>query len=141
MQNPNAGRAFSPRSATLGPNSKRHKQVARIIKHLRPELGEQHPALAQPTGWMVDCLVHNCPISLLLVTSDAASLDSDDPADWQGVVSRALIYIADTVVDPANPFVQLNGKPLFPNHELFDERDAQLFCQSLADYLQPLMQS
>ena len=55
---------ISPRSnpaLALRASAGRYRQVARIIKHLRPGLEQRHPHLAQPSGWMIDCLLYNCP--------------------------------------------------------------------------------
>ncbi len=116
---------------------KRHKQVARIIKHLRHEVEEHYPHLALPTTWMIDCLIHNCPSGLLQPTIHPEQ-NNEGRTDWHGAVTRALAYIAGRTAgsnDRKIAFVRPDGSPLFPNHELFDQQDAHLFSQTLLKYL------
>ncbi|TQV84769.1 hypothetical protein FKG94_04410 [Exilibacterium tricleocarpae] len=106
----------------------KYRQVARIITHLRNELHQQHPQLAMPTSWMIECLVFNCP---------ASDFNGDN---WQDIVNAVLDRISDDMARDYGRechYHQTDGTtPLFPNHDLYDETDAYHFCQRLSQYLE-----
>ncbi|MEX1033535.1 MAG: hypothetical protein WDZ30_09255 [Cellvibrionaceae bacterium] len=113
-------RPEQPRSPRL-----RHKQVARIICHLRDDLHGSHPQLNMPTRWMIECLVANGY--------------REAHEEWQAIVIETLKNVrnlASANLHSNQGFTRLDGKtPLFPNDQLFDEWDAFRFCQTLLQYL------
>lgn len=106
----------------------RHKQIARIICHLRDELYGTDPQLSMPTRWMVECLVFNaCDNSMV------------QSGDWENIVINALESIrslASAQLGSTYRFTRRDGvRPLFPNEELFDELDVLHFCQAILQHL------
>ena len=124
-------------------NPKRRKQVARIVKHLRHQLDRQPTTLPGkirlPSSWMVDCLIHNCPLPLLQPAPPGDAYPGGQ-FDWHGALIRALAYIAHhTEGSPRgkHPLTQLDGvTPLFPNQEHYQRRDAHLFSRALINHLE-----
>ncbi len=109
-------------------HSTRSRQAARIIKHLRQELAHEHPLLTLPTGWMIDCLVCNCPPELL------------SGRDWKNVVAQLLRYIIAQADPDLNTLIHFHQQdplvPLFPNDELFDDYDVHHFCSALLEQIE-----
>ncbi len=110
-----------------GVGREKYKQVARILKHLRDELHDHEPRLAQPTNSMISHLVFNCPPPIF------------DQGDWQEIITNALQFLqkaSDNTSLYTQHFThQDTDTPLFPNNELFDEHDVYLFCSALLTHL------
>lgn len=118
----------------------RNKQITRILVHLRDQLRKSNPDLPMPSHWMVAALVDNAA-SKINKTGQPTD-NSEKVVDWQTEVSEILKVIheaCDVGLDKPCPFVQNEGsRPLFPNHELFDEWDAYRFSQTVLHYLNSL---
>lgn len=114
-----------PKSTYDGVRRSRHKQVARIICHLRDELHQVDPKLNMPTRWMIENLVSNA--------CDERS------GDWEAIIITTLKTIRSLInahLRGSYAFtLRDNVNPLFPNDELFDEWDAFRFCQALIQHM------
>jgi len=106
----------------------RLKQLASIICHLRDKMHRADPKLVVPTRWMINSLLFN-------VIDDCQAENND----WHKQVVTILQTLKKSCRDnfkQTNKFVQMEGKkPLFPNHELFDEWDCYRFCQALLNFI------
>lgn len=105
--------------------SSKHRQAARIIKHLSEDIQRVSPALAVPSGRVIECLIKSCPSELI------------DGSNWQLSISRVLDCLSEaTAAGDGESFTcHDHSTPLFPNQEGFDEQDCHLFCESLLTYL------
>jgi hypothetical protein len=94
-----------------------------------------------PTGWMIDCLVSNCPPSVLSGPSTTKGGIGSGP-EWLPMIVNILSYIADhTSSNTPSPvdFYQIDSNtPLFPNHEIFDDYDAYRFSTALLQHIKAL---
>lgn len=105
----------------------RHRQAARIIKHLCDDIQRVSPALPIPSGRVIECLIKSCPSELI------------DGDNWQLSITKVLDYLSDATL--ASNFSSEcftchdHETPLFPNQEGFDEHDCHNFCESLLSYL------
>ncbi len=118
--------------------SARNKQITRILVHLRDQLRKSNPNLPMPSHWMIAALVDNAASEKPV--SESHEEDKEKHlVDWQAEVTAVLKVIhnaCDVGLDKSCPFVQNDGRrPLFPNHELFDEWDAYRFSQTVLHYL------
>ncbi|GAB1264536.1 hypothetical protein [Aurantivibrio infirmus] len=106
----------------------RLKQLASIICHLRDEMHRENPKIAVPTRWMIHALLYN-------VIDECDANDDDWHKQVVEVLQRIKKSCQDSFKNPSN-FLQVDGeKPLFPNHELFDEWDSYRFCQAILTYI------
>lgn len=123
-----------PRSNYEASQRSRHRQLARIICHLRDELHHNEPKLSMPTRWMVESLVFNAWDDQILRSSD-----------WESMVLATLKTVRSLINSHLRGnyvFTQRdNANPLFPNDELFDEWDAFRFCQSLIQHMEQALQA
>lgn len=123
-----------PQLAVLGDSfnrgaqqTSRHRQAARIIKHLCEDIQRVSPTLSIPSGRVIECLIKSCPSELI------------DGDNWQLSITKVLDYLSDATL--ASNFSSEcftchdHETPLFPNQEGFDEQDCHFFCDSLLDYL------
>lgn len=105
----------------------RHRQAARIIKHLCDDMQRVSPALSIPSGRVIECLIKSCPSELI------------DGDNWQLSITKVLDYLSDATL--ASNFsgecftCHDHETPLFPNQEGFDEQDCHNFCECLLSYL------
>jgi|GEM_PF-5594196 len=111
-----------------------HKQLAKILRHLRDELHKQQPQQALPSSWMIRCLVNcyyrsqqNHPQETVTSHNNHRTL-----ADFL-IQTEALTYRA---TDIAEYFVELDGKTsLFPNTELFGPQHVREFTRTALQQL------
>ena len=105
--------------------SRIHRQISRMIKHLRDQYHERNPLHAMPSSWLIEQLVINGAKTYIL-----------EQTHWQQRVRLTLEQIIiDTSYDDCLYINNRNNLPLFPNNELFDAWEVHQAMKALLGYL------
>lgn len=118
-------RLYDPEQRPVG--TRIHRQVSRMIKHLRNQVNVEAMQLPMPTKWLIDQLVSNA------LADKKINLNVHR---WDDIVLSTLHQIQhDTHSTPCPYRVIPTQTYLFPNDELLDEWEIHQFVSYLITYI------